>query len=105
MTALLNIPTDTRYLGIDGTPLTQVAVEQLERNWTRRNWDGTDWLARVVITQDGGDQRMAYAVAIGQLKNDELRKNFNELVALRIADAPESLQEQLYRLPLGLLMF
>lgn len=111
MSALLDISTDTRYLAIGGTPLTQAAVEQLERASSGRDLSKANWQARVVITHGEGDSRYCHDVALGQLKTTNLKasggKVFTELVALRITDIPldPEFQKQLRELPFALLMF
>jgi hypothetical protein len=113
-TGLVNIPTDTTYLGIHNQPLSQAAVEQLERAYAGKDLSAANWIARVVISHGVGDQRFSHEVAIGQLKVN--RDNYNAalgqtniavtLVALRInPDMPAELYEQLRNLSLGLLMF
>lgn len=109
MTALLNIPTDTRYLAVDGTPLTVAAVEQLERNWTGQDLAEVNWLARVVISHGVGEARYSHDVAIGTLKASDAEKSggrlFNWLVAFRIAEATDvGTRIRLRQLPFGLLM-
>jgi hypothetical protein len=106
MPALQNIPTDTRYLAIEGVPLTQAAVEQLERNWTGQDLSGAQWLGRVVISHGVGESRYSHDVAIGYVTDRlEGKGHFKSLVAFRIAEAiDQKARMELRALPFGLLM-
>lgn len=103
---MANISTDTHYLAIHGMPLTQTAIEQLERAWLGQEMADVNWVARVVLTHGVGDERYAHDVAIGQLRPPYPDNGKVLLVAVRISEVQdEKLRDQLRRKPLGLLMF
>lgn len=103
---MANITVDTRYLAINGHPLTQAAVEQLERAWTGREFKDVVWVAKVVIAHGVGDQRFAHDVAIGQMPMSWPDNGRAVLVALRISEVTDdALKKELRNKPLGLLMF